>query len=163
MKSLFLLVALLSSAALATPSANVVDSCIQAQAQGDVSATEIPTHEILQEDDYKPGYTAEYVEFDGKDVGFATSKKGGAILFNGKLWPTNGAIVLPRVEKAKKPQVQVALANWLMLKEGSNRYLCVVDNFDGLGRSGSFQKYRYAYILQTNNQGGLFFSVGKVK
>ncbi|MBS0369475.1 MAG: hypothetical protein JSS57_09775 [Proteobacteria bacterium] len=163
MKLVCSLVAVSSSIALAAPSANVVDSCIQAQAQGNVKATEVPTREILQEDGYKPGYTAEYVEFDGEDVGFALSKKGGALLLNGKLWPTKRAVILPGAENVAKLQVRIELANWLMLDEGNNKYLCVVDNFDGLGRSGSFQKYRYAYILKINNKKGLFFAVGKVR
>ncbi|MBV8646082.1 hypothetical protein [Paludibacterium sp.] len=163
MKPLCLLAFLLSSPAMAVPSANVINSCLQAQAQGNVSATEIPTHEIMQEDDYQPGYAANYIEFDGKDIGFATAKKGNAIVFDGKLWPTKLAVVLPGADKVKKPLVHVELADWLMLNEGENQYLCVVDNFDGLGRNGSFQKYRYAYILQTGNKGGLFFSVGKAE
>lgn len=91
--------ALLSSAAIAAPSAAVVDSCLQARPLVGVTATEIPNQEIiLQEDSYKPGYAAEYVEFDGKDVGFATAKKGGAMRFDGKLWPTRYATALPGAE-----------------------------------------------------------------
>jgi hypothetical protein len=158
-----LLPALLSSTALASPSVAVVNSCLQTRVQVGVISTEIPNQEILKEDNYKLGYDAEYLVFEGKDVGFAIGKKGGAMLFDGKLWPTKFVVVLPGAEKIGKPNIHVELANWSMLQEGGNKYLCAVDNFDGLGRSGNFQTYRYAYILRINHHKKLFLAVGKSK
>ena len=142
---------------------NVVDSCLQDKAQGHVGIMEIPIHAIFHENEYKPGYAAIYVDFNGKQVGFASSGSRGAIVFDGQLWLTEHAITLSGAEIIKKPEVRVELADWSVLDEGENQYLCVSDNFDGLGRSGHFQKIRYVYILQTRNGHGLFFSVGTIR
>lgn len=158
-----LLHALLSATAIASPSVAVVNSCLQNRAQFGVMSTGISNQEILKENNYKLGHDAEYLKFEDKDIGFATGKKGSAMLSDGKLWPTKFVVVLPGAEKIGKPNIHVELANWSMLQEGGNKYLCAVDNFDGLGRSGNFQAYRYAYILRINHHKKLFLAVGKSK
>lgn len=161
MKSLGIALALISTALFAAPSANVISSCLETQARGGISSVEIRINEIIQEDGYKPGYTAEYVKHEGIDIGFATSPKGGAVLYMGKLWPINRSTLLPGVEKVSKPVVHVELAYWALLEEGPKKYLCITDNFDGIGRSGSFQKSKYAYILELTGKRILYFIVGR--
>lgn len=161
MRIVGVVLALISAAAFSEPSLSVIESCIKGQGQRGVTIFEVQTSEIVQEDDYKNGYSAEYVSYAGMEMGFAKSEKGNAILYGGELWPVSGAIVLRGADKVEKPEVRVELASWLMLRERNNKYLCVADNFDGLGRSGSFQAYRYAYILDVKGKGRLYFAVGK--
>ena len=40
-----------------------------------------------------------------------------------------------------------ALASWSKVKNAGGTFLCVNFNFDGLGHSGSFQKFKGAYLL----------------
>lgn len=162
MKSLGAVLALVSATLFAAPSAGVISSCLKTEARDGVASVEIQTNEIMQEDDYKPGYAAEYVTNDGADIGFATSKRGGAVLYKGRLWPIGRSTVLPGAEKVRRPTVRVDLAYWALLEDGAKKYLCVTDAFDGVGRSGSFQKSRYAYILELTGKRVLYFAVGRV-
>lgn len=161
MKSLGAVLALVSATLFAAPSAGVISSCLKLESSSGVASVEIKINEIMQEDDYKLGYAAEYVTHDGVDIGFATSKRGGAILYKGRLWPIGRSTVLPGAEKVRRPTVHVELAHWALLKDGERNYLCVTDAFDGVGRSGSFQKNRYAYILELTGKRVLYFAVGR--
>ncbi|NHR07376.1 hypothetical protein HA052_19485 [Chromobacterium haemolyticum] len=160
MRWLSVLFALAPTVAFALPSGAVVKSCLASQAQSGVTVTEIPFQEINEEDDYRPGYTAEYVLFNGAKVGAATSNKGAAILYREKLYPVAKAVVLAGAKAALPEEIHVELASWAWLKEGRRQYLCVSDNFDGIGRSGSFQKIRYGYLLEVRKGGKLFYTNG---
>lgn len=157
---LLVLAAPSQASVLKPPSQAVVKSCLEAGPQPGVGVVEIPTREINQEDDYRPGYSAEYTVFNGAAVGFATSKKSGAIIYHGRLYPITKAILLPGSKDVSRPLVHIELASWMMLKGDGLQYLCASDNFDGVGRSGDFQKIRYGYILEVRKGGQLFFTNG---
>lgn len=146
--------------ASALPSGAVVKSCLASQAQPGVTLTKIPNHEINEEDDFRPGYTAEYLQFNGVRVGVARSKRGAAILYRETLYPVAQAAVLKGAKAAQPEEIRVELASWSWLKEGGRQYLCVADNFDGIGRSGSFQKIRYGYLFEVRKGGKLFYTNG---
>jgi hypothetical protein len=73
-----------------------------------------------------------------------------------------GATALPQTRTRAGQTIQVALADWSLIQENGKQYLCVSDQFDGVGRSGSFQKARYGYLLETAKKGRLFFFDGVV-
>jgi len=148
--------------AAAVPSENIIKSCLHAKALPPISQLEIETTEIFFQPDYRPGYSTEYVVFRGKEVGYATSRRGGAILYDGRLHPIRRSTTLVQTRSRQKPEVRLELAGWSLIREGREEYLCVADHFDGLGRSGSFQKVRYAYLLNTRKNAGLFFVDGLV-
>jgi hypothetical protein len=162
MRWLSVLFAFAPAMAFALPSGAVVKSCLENQAQPGVTVTDIPTHEINQEDAFRPGYAAEYVLFNGAKVGIATSKRGVALLYRGRLYPVAKATILPGTKAAQPEEIRVELASWAWLKEGGRQYLCVADNFDGIGRSGSFQKIRYGYVLEVRSGGKLYYTNGVV-
>jgi hypothetical protein len=57
----------------------------------------------------------------------------------------------PLTQPPKTPSTfTLTLTDWSMVKQGSHRYLCVNFNFDGLGRSGSFQKVHGLYRYDTS-------------
>ncbi|MCD5327941.1 hypothetical protein ACFFU8_09090 [Chromobacterium piscinae] len=162
MRWLSVLFALAPTMAFALPSDAVVKSCLENQAQPGVTVTDIPTHEINQEDAFRPGYTAEYLQFNGVRVGVARSKHGAAILYREKLYPVAKAAVLKGAKAAQPEEIHVELASWAWLHADGRQYLCVADNFDGIGRSGSFQKIRYGYLLEARSGGKLFYTNGVV-
>lgn len=162
MRWLSVLFALAPTVTFALPSGAVVKSCLASQAQSGVTVTEIPTTEIREEDAFRPGYAAEYTLFNGAQVGVATSSQGAAILYRGKLYPVAKATILSGAKATQPAEISVELASWSWLKEGKRQYLCISDNFDGIGRSGSFQKIRYGYLLEARKGGQLFYTNGVV-
>lgn len=162
MKYYLLALSVLSMPVFGAPSEDVVKSCLAATARVGVSLTNIETREIYLQDNYMPGYLAEYLLFRGMEIGYAQSRRGGALLYRGTLHPLRRANALPQTRSKARPAIQVALAEWALIGDGRKQYLCVSDQFDGIGRSGSFQKARYGYLLETSKKGGLFFFDGLV-
>ena len=160
--SLSLLTLSVPVSAAPSPSENLIKSCLHAKALPSVSRVEIETTEIIFQPDYRPGYLTQYVSFRGKEVGYAASRRGGAILYEGRLHPIRKSTTLAQTRSRQKPEVRLELADWSLIREGPDEYLCVADHFDGLGRSGDFQKVRYAYLLNTRKNRGLFFVDGLV-
>lgn len=162
MRWLKVLFALAPAVAFALPSGAVVKSCLASQAQPGVTVTEIPTTDISEEYEFRPGYTAEYTLFNGAKVGVTTSNQGVALLYRGKFYPVGKATILAGAKATQPAEIRVELASWSWLKEGGRQYLCVADNFDGIGRSGSFQKIRYGYVLEARSGGKLYYTNGVV-
>lgn len=162
MRQLSLVLWLVSLTALAAPSEDIVKSCLSSTAGNGVSRTAIETGSIYLQDDYQSGYRAEYLLYGGMEIGSAKSRRGDALLYRGRLYPLRRAVKLPQTRSRERPAIQVALANWSLIRENGKQYLCVSDQFDGIGRSGSFQKARYGYLLETAKKGRLFFFDGVV-
>lgn len=162
MRHCLLVLFVLSTRVLAAPSEGAVRSCLSATSLGGASLTSIETREIYLEDNYRPGYQAEYLLFRGLVIGVARSLRGDALVYRGLLHPLRGATALPQTRTRAGQTIQVALANWSLIRENGKQYLCVSDQFDGIGRSGSFQKARYGYLLETAKKGRLFFFDGVV-
>lgn len=153
---------LVSLTALAAPSEDVVKSCLSSTARNGVSRTAIETGAFYLQDECQPGYQAEYLLSRGMEIGSAQSRRGDALLYRGRLYPLRRAVKLPQTRSRERPAIQVALADWSLIRENGKQYLCVSDQFDGIGRSGSFQKARYGYLLETWKKGRLFFFDGLV-
>ena len=145
-----LMLAFAGCARAQVPTDDVVNSCLLARpTQSTVVVEVLPTQEILTQDDYRPGYNASYYfKVKGKDVGYAEHGGQDAIIFEGKLHPLRTAA--PLSAAASMPQAfSPSLADWLMVRGKEGQYLCVSFNFDGIGRSGSFQQVRAGYLLPT--------------
>lgn len=162
MRHCLLVLFVLSTRVLAAPSGEAVRSCLSAKALDGVSLTSIETRDIYLEDNYRPGYQAEYLLFRGIEIGMARSQRGDALVYRGLLHPLQKATALPHTRTKAGKTMQVALADWSLIRENGKQYLCVSDQFDGIGRSGSFQKARYGYLLETCKKGRLFFFDGLV-
>ncbi|ADJ64205.1 hypothetical protein RC55_16095 [Herbaspirillum seropedicae] len=162
MRQCLLALFVLSTRVLAAPSEEVIKSCLSATAVDGVSLTAIETREIYLEENYRSGYQAEYLLFRGMEIGVARSQRGDALVYRGLLHPLRRATALPQTRTKARQPIQVALAEWSLIRENGKQYLCVSDQFDGIGRSGSFQKARYGYLLETRKKGRLFFLDGMV-
>lgn len=159
--TLLLLASCGSFAGSAAPGLEIVQSCIDGRATSSrVSVIEIPTQEINVMANYKDGYDATFFEFRGKDIGYAQKGNARGIVYGAHIYPQATARVIGRMPPT---DLSPTLAQWLLLSSGEAEYLCISDNFEGIGRSGSFQKQRFGYLLRTNTapkQRMLFFVSG---
>lgn len=143
----------------ASPGEGLVKSCLLAQSVSQSVAIEgINTHEVSQEDDYAAGFNASFlVKHERADVGYAEGKSTQALIYAGKLYRLPAAMPVGNNGGIKPTAFNPALAEWSIARAGRQRYLCVSFNFDELGRSGSFQKVRGGYLLDSVSRVLYFF------
>ncbi|TDG06241.1 hypothetical protein E1N52_22040 [Paraburkholderia guartelaensis] len=165
MKGVLLLCGLFvaSAAYAAAPSDALIYSCMSASSVSPlVHVKPIPTNESIDEDDYKPGYKATFFQYKGKDIGYARSAASNALIYDGILYQTSAATRLLG-GNVKPVEVNPNLAMWLLANEGKDQFLCVSDTLDGLGRSGSYQNVRYAYLLSLSSPRRLYFALDDIR
>jgi hypothetical protein len=144
------------------PSQEVTKTCVSAEStSARVKYTEIPVREIAETEDEDTKRT-EITVHSGKDefgVWQSESPDSFGLVYNGK------EILLSSVARlsAEQPtRFNPYLARWGLIAEGNQSYLCITFNFDGLGRSGSFQSVRGVYIINRGgNQFHPFYTVGR--
>ena len=159
------IIALLSNMGFAAPpSQNLVMSCLMAQpSTHSVTIRSLNTHEVEEEDGYADGFNASYMfKYRGFDFGYAESKEGQALIYMGKLYRLSKAIPLGENHGIKPGAFNPTLAQWSIAKEGAQQYFCVSFNFDGLGRSGSFQNVHGGYFINTLTK-DMYFVVRDVR
>lgn len=166
MKILFavLLLSVPAAQAVARPSPAVVDACLRTESVLPKVRYNSITADAFQvtedEDEGKVDITLQY----GPDtVGIWEVKKVKlfGLVFNGKETP------LTRVTRLDKRQSPVAFnpyeAMWGEVREGNKSYICATFNFDGLGKSGSFQNVRGLYLIDRHiRPGDTFYTLGNI-
>jgi hypothetical protein len=156
---------LASSIGWATPpDENLVKSCLQAQSvTPSITIRKINADEVFQEDDYADGFNASYIfKYKNADVGYAEKRSDLALIYSGKLYRLSHSTPLGNNGEIKPAAFNPTLAQWSIAKEGRHQYLCVSFNFDGLGRSGSFQHVHGGYLLNSKTK-NLYFVVRDIK
>ncbi|GFZ95950.1 hypothetical protein GCM10011408_15330 [Dyella caseinilytica] len=153
-----------SAVSAAPPSELLVRSCLQDKsASPSIVVSDLDTSAIIEENDYSDGFNAPYFfKYKGGDVGYAESKHAKAIIFKGKLYRLSSAILLGDNHGSERDAFTPSLADWSMVEEGGQEYLCVSFNFDGLGQSGDFQYVHGGYLLNTRTQ-ELYYSVRYIR
>jgi len=146
------------------PSESLIKSCLQAQSVGrSISIRNINVGEVFQEDDYSDGFNVTYIfKYKGSDIGCAESSLDQALMYRRRLYRLSKSIPVGNNRGVKPAAFNPMLAQWSLVNDGGQRYLCVSFNFDGLGRSGSFQRVHGGYLLNQNTK-GLYFFVHDVK
>ncbi|VWC14599.1 hypothetical protein BLA23254_05458 [Burkholderia lata] len=167
MKKIGLSVAIMAVSCIgwaAPPGDGLVKSCLMAQSVSpSIAIQDIDTHEVSQEGDYADGFNASYVvKHEGADVGYAEGKSTQALIYAGKLYRLSAAIPVGNNGGIKPTAFDPALAEWSMATVGRQRYLCVSFDFDGLGRSGSYQNVHGGYLLNAKTK-DLYFVVRDVR
>lgn len=122
MRQLSLVLWMVSLTALAAPPEDVVKSCLSSTARNGVSRTAIEAGSFHLQDDYQPGYQAEYLLYGGVEIGSAHSQRGDALLYRGRLYPLRRAAKLPQTRSRERPAIQVALAEWSWIPEKGKQY-----------------------------------------
>lgn len=153
------------SASLAVlPSRELLSTCLSAEAtSASVQLQAIPTNEVVSDDDYRRGYQAPYlIQVEGRDLGYAQKGESHALIYRKQVFPLRQATNISGKE-GKPVAFDPHLAEWLLVSQGNERFICVSFNFDGLGRSGRFQQVRGAYLLPANGPTRLLFTVGRIQ
>ncbi|MGG1946321.1 hypothetical protein AB1286_16115 [Trinickia sp. NRRL B-1857] len=142
------------------PSENLIRSCLRAQSIVQaVTIQNIDVSEVYQEDGYADGFNASYFfKHNGVDIGYAERKLDRALIYREKLYGLYESVPIGDNRGYKPADFSPALAQWSLAKDGSQQYLCVSFNFDGVGRSGSFQSVVGGYILNEQTK-SLYFVV----
>lgn len=130
------------------PSNAVIYSCLLGRPTSPtVTLNELPTNEILSQDDYRAGYNATYYfKANGKEIGYARNGTQFGIIYAGHIYPANTAKNLLNTN-IPPSDFDPSLAEWSTIIDTHGQYLCASFNFGGLGRSGSFQAVRGGYLL----------------
>jgi hypothetical protein len=138
---------LLAEAWAVKPSEDAIDACLKLNASGRATYSKIDTSAFQSEDKYKGGYQATLFSDKGQRIGYAEkSGKDDALIWGRWLVPLASA--LPLNDKADDPsEFTPMLAMWGHVKDGEQRLLCINFNFDGIGRSGSFQSVHGLYLM----------------
>ncbi|MBU9580460.1 hypothetical protein KTE26_18665 [Ralstonia mannitolilytica] len=136
---------LFSLNALAQIPESVVRSCMLLESSGpDVEYSELESTGTISDDEI-PGYSL--LSHARHDVifGYATANKGPRDLI------VVGAMRVPisratRLGRDHPQRIDSSKAVYSILTKSHKNYFCIASNFGGLGRSGSFQNVRQAYI-----------------
>lgn len=160
------IVAMATNAHAVKPSEDVVTACLQSESHGRATLTPIATNEFTSNDDFQGGYKATTFTFNGRDVGYAEKEGRDGLIWGRTVVPLKRAI--PLDQRPETPSTFTPmLADWSTVKQGSQRFLCVNFNFDGLGRSGSFQKVHGLYLMGITQRGkakpALFYGVRRIE
>ncbi|MES2317339.1 MAG: hypothetical protein V4631_07555 [Pseudomonadota bacterium] len=141
------------SAQAKAPSQRIIDSCLSTDSTSKsvryAHTKNFSVNEIKEvDDDHMGAEKLSTVVEIGKDTfGVWTSKapKGYGLVYNEKEMPLHRVI---RLDNRYAPvELNLYKSIYGIAREGSNSYLCVTFNFDGLGESGSYQNIRGVYLV----------------
>ncbi|MFJ4290744.1 hypothetical protein ACIP1U_13305 [Cupriavidus sp. NPDC089707] len=152
----------------ADPPSKVIESCLAFKAMSSrISIEELDEPGVLS-DDFMSGYSTFTYQRNGIAFGYATSRGSRAdkIVFGMQKRPISSA---KPIDKVRPERLDPTLAEFGVIHYQSSTYMCISSNFDGIGRSGSFQNVRFGYIaLLTGKDGAafmgpLYFSVRDIR
>lgn len=138
---------MMASAHAAKPSAEVVDACLQGESRGHATWTAIAMNEVGIDDDFPGGHKATLFTANGRDVGYVEKDGRDGLIWGRTIVPLKRAVPLDQSPETPSSFTPM-LADWSTIQQGSQRFLCVNFNLDGLGRSGSFQKVHGLYLMR---------------
>ena len=159
-----LLLGALAAQAGAKPSPAVVDACLRTESVSPkVRYSPIPADAFHVAEDEEAGKTETTLRHGPDTVGIWEVKKPRAfgLVFNGKETPLAR---VTRLDKRKVPEIfNPYEAIWGEAREGSKSYICATFNFDGLGKSGSFQNVRGLYLIERSvHSSATFYTAGNI-
>jgi hypothetical protein len=160
--SLFLSVPLLQ--ARANPSSAIVETCLHAvSASSAVQYTPIEVGAFEVTDDEDLGKITTTFRHGKDTIGTWELKKTQkfGLIFNGR------ETQLDRVIRLNKQNVPAEFnpyeAIWGIARDSKRSYICATFNFDGLGKSGSFQNVRGLYLIERNKKVKFpFYTMGNI-
>lgn len=146
----------------------VVESCLAFDAMSQAISIEEPDEPGVVDDDFMRGYSMFEYRRKGKAFGYATNKgkQADKIIFGTQTRLISSA---RPVDHVKPERLSPALAEFGVIHYQSKAYMCISSNFDGIGRSGTFQNVRFGYIsLLTGKDGSalvgpLYFFVRDIR
>jgi hypothetical protein len=133
-------------------------------ASRDVHMSKLATNMISEQENYSDGYDATYYFLNGQtEIGYGEKPGKGALIYSGKVYPLDNAKVISK-GRTERSEFSPAMASWNKVNDASGSYLCVNFNFDGIGRSGSFQNFKGGYLLDIGHgKRDLYYVEGDVR
>lgn len=157
---------MMTSAHAAKPSVEVVDACLRGESRGHATWTSIATDEVGSDDDFRGGHKATLFTVNGQDVGYAEKDGRDGLIWGRTIVPLKRAVPLDQPPETPSTFTPL-LAGWSTIQQGAQQFLCVNFNFDGLGRSGSFQKVHGLYLMRIpqrrTSKPALFYAVRRTE
>ena len=159
-----LLLGALAAQACARPSPAVFDACLRTESTApQVRYTPINNKVVDVTEDEEAGKTDVTFQHGPDTIGTWEVKKPQAfgLVFNGKETPLGRVTSLDR--RHAPSTFNPYLAIWGEAREGKKSYICATFNFDGLGRSGSFQNIRGLYLIERRGRStAIFYAAGNI-
>jgi len=158
----------LSLGAIAQVPDSVVDSCVLLEGvDASVQYKEIGGIGAFRDDEI-PGYSLLNYDWRGVEYGCATSQRGSRdlIIVGRHRLPIGNATPIGEERPAPLDSAQAAYS---VVRYQDHDYYCVASNFEGLGRSGSFQNVRQTYIAPlvarrgSPRMHGLYYAVRDIR
>lgn len=152
------------SSAHARPSDKVIETCVKAETISTrTSYNSIAKNKISDIVDEETGEKETIVSFEKDRIGTwenSRPKKFG-LVYNDKKIEINR---VERLSSEAPAKFDPSLALWGKIKEGSQVYICITFNFEGLGQNGSFQAVRGIYLIdQSARSHRVFYTIGKIQ
>lgn len=148
----------------ARPSMAVVETCLHA-ASTSPEIHYIPINagafEIVEDIETKTTATILHVGKDSVGTWERTRPATFGLVFNGIETPL---AQITRLGKSNAPtEFSPYEAIWGLAQDGKTSYICATFNFDGLGKSGSFQNVRGVYLIERRRHSQApFFTIGNI-
>lgn len=163
MKTAILALAVVTAPVIAgQPSQDVTKTCVSAEStSARVKYAEVTVHEILEAEDEDTKRTEITVRSGSDKFGVwqSSSPDSFGLVYNGREIPLSS---VARLSSEMPVPFNPYLARWGLITEGVRSYLCITFNFDGLGRSGSFQNVRGVYLIDRADRNvRTFYTVGR--
>lgn len=151
--------------AAAKPSAALVSACLHtASASSKVRYTSIAADSFHVTEDEEAGITHTTFRHGTDTVGTWEVKKPRAfgLLINGK---KTSLVQVTRLDKRKAPEeFSPYEAIWGEARARGKSYICATFNFDGVGKSGSFQHVRGLYLIERSARAKtVFYTSGNIE
>lgn len=89
-----------------------------------------------------------------------TKTKTWGLSYNGYDIPHKSVVRLDR--KQAPYEFEPYKADWGEVVVGKRRYICISFNFDGIGRSGSYQNVRGIYLIEPKERGRAYYTAGNI-
>jgi len=161
---LFLLtLTLVSTTAVAQPPREVVEACVRTDSVRSAARyTDIPAHHFSETQEDGTDYVTTTIRYEKEEIGIwerPTARQSG-LVYNGREVSLDD---VTRLSGERPEPFNPYLAMWGIVKSGARAYVCITFNFDGLGRSGSFQSVRGVYLFERHaRRFRPFYTVGRV-
>lgn len=160
-----LLIATFSAQTNAVPSAAIVDACLKTESTSpdiNYSPIKAAAFEVIEDETERTTTTLVHYETDSVGTWERAMPATFGLVFNGKKTPLARVV---RLDKKKAPETFSPYeAIWGLAKDAKGSYICATFNFDGLGKSGSFQNVRGLYLIERSKRArGVFYTYGDIR
>jgi len=155
-----------SHAHVRPPSEGIIAACLEGEGNQQTRRVAIDTAQVTLTDSFRGGYRATLWTLNGVEVGYAETTRRAALVWGRHVIALTRAIAIDK-PRSTPTAFTPSLADWSVIEHGTQRFLCVNFNFDGLGRSGSFQRVHGLYLLEDpagrHGSPSLFYTVREAK